>query len=101
MQRQGFHVTGRVQGVGFRWFTIQAARRCGVVGWVENRRDGSVQGEAQGPQAALANLIEELRRGPAFSRVDDVTVRELPVREGLHAESSFDVRTVPGTDGKV
>lgn len=92
MQRQSFHVTGRVQGVGFRWFTIQAARRCGVVGWVENLRDGSVRGEAQGSPAALSHLMEAVRRGPAFSRVDDVAIQELPVREGSEAESSFEIR---------
>jgi len=92
MQRRRFHVTGRVQGVGFRWFTLQAAQRRGVVGWVENRRDGSVHGEAQGAAEALSVLVEELRRGPGFSRVDDVDVEDLPVREGSEAESSFEIR---------
>ncbi len=92
MQRRSFHVTGRVQGVGFRWFTLQAGRRCRVVGWVGNRRDGSVHGEAQGSAEALSDLVQELRRGPGFSRVDDVDVQELPVREGSEAENSFEIR---------
>ncbi len=90
-RRQRFHITGRVQGVGFRWFTVQAAERCGVVGWVENRRDGSVSGEAQGSSEALADLINELRQGPGFSRVDDIAMEELPVRVGAEAERSFQV----------
>ncbi len=92
MQRSSFHITGRVQGVGFRWFTLEAARRCQVVGWVENRRDGSVYGEAQGPKEVVAHLIETLRRGPGFSRVDAVDVHELPLREGPEAEGSFEIR---------
>jgi len=92
MQRRSFHVTGRVQGVGFRWFTLQAARRCQVVGWVGNRRDGSVHGEAQGSAEALSDLVEELRRGPGFSRVDDVEVQKLPVRGSSEAENSFEIR---------
>ncbi|MHC5072183.1 MAG: acylphosphatase, partial [Planctomycetota bacterium] len=40
--RRRYHITGRVQGVGFRWFTLHAAQQCGVVGWVQNQRDGSV-----------------------------------------------------------
>ncbi len=91
-RRQRFHITGRVQGVGFRWFTVQAAERRGVVGWVENRRDGSVSGEAQGSSEALADLINELRQGPGFSRVDDVAVEELPVRVGAEAERSFQIQ---------
>ena len=91
-RRQGFQVTGRVQGVGFRWFTVQAAERCGVVGWVQNLRDGSVGGEAQGAAAALVNLMNELWQGPGFSSVDDVAVEELPVRMGAEAERSFQIR---------
>ena len=91
-QRSRFHVTGQVQGVGFRWFTLQAARRSGVVGWVRNERDGSVLGEAQGASEALRGLIEKLRQGPGFSHVEDVAVEELPLQEGVQAEQSFEIR---------
>ncbi len=91
-RRQSFHITGRVQGVGFRWFTVQAAERCGVVGWVQNGRDGSVCGEAQGLAAALVDLMNELQQGPGFSRVDDIAMEELPVRVGAEAERSFQIR---------
>ena len=92
LRRQGFQVAGRVQGVGFRWFTVQAAERCDVVGWVKNRRDGSVCGEAQGSPAALVDLMDELRQGPGFSSVDEIVVEELPVRVGAEAERSFEIR---------
>ncbi len=67
-------VTGRVQGVGFRWSTRHEARRVGVTGWVRNRSDGSVELHAEGDQAAVDGLIEWLRSGPPHSRVDEVRV---------------------------
>ena len=78
--------------MGFRWFTVQAARRSGAVGWVQNQRDGSVLGEAQGPDEALADLVAQLRVGPGFSRVEDVALENLPVLEGGRAETAFDIR---------
>jgi acylphosphatase len=68
------HVIGRVQGVGFRHFTIQQARRLGVEGWVRNEPDGSVRVVAQGPAPALDVFLERLHRGPAGARVDAVDV---------------------------
>ena len=47
---------GRVQGVGFRWFVREAARRLDVAGWVRNRPDGSVEVEAEGTEAAIQSL---------------------------------------------
>lgn len=70
------HVTGRVQGVGFRYSTQQQARRLGVTGWVRNERDGSVTVVAEGPKAAVDSMIEWLHQGPSFARVADVSVRE-------------------------
>ena len=54
-------VTGRVQGVGFRWFTHDAAAREGVQGWVRNLADGSVEVVAEGEQSSVDRL-EECRR---------------------------------------
>ncbi|MDA3850579.1 MAG: acylphosphatase [Spirochaetaceae bacterium] len=64
-----FRVSGRVQGVGFRYFTQRTARRFGLTGWVRNCFDGSVELEAQGPEESLKQLEDELRRGPSFGHV--------------------------------
>jgi acylphosphatase len=66
-------VKGRVQGVGFRVWTIAQARRHNVRGWVRNRRDGSVEALLIGPAEALDALVESCRRGPSGARVSHVT----------------------------
>jgi len=68
--RRGFRVVGRVQGVGFRWWTRRTAVDLGLHGWVRNEIDGSVVVHASGPPEALARLEQALRRGPTGSRVD-------------------------------
>ena len=68
-------VRGRVQGVNFRAFTAQLARRLGLSGSVGNLPDGrSVLVEAEGERAALETLLGRLRAGPPLARVDDVDV---------------------------
>jgi acylphosphatase len=64
--------------VGFRWFVLDAAERCGVQGWVRNQRDGSVEAEASGPRPHLEAFAEELRRGPVSARVTGVDLDWLP-----------------------
>ncbi|MEX0746762.1 MAG: acylphosphatase [Rhodothermales bacterium] len=71
-ERLDAHVLGRVQGVGFRHFVTQQARRIGVDGWVRNEPDGSVRVAAEGPRDALEELVARLREGPAGARVHDV-----------------------------
>ena len=67
-------VRGKVQGVGFRFFTQNAARRLGLTGTVQNLRDGSVEIYAQGDEAQLKKLLEKLKKGFFFSRVDSIDV---------------------------
>lgn len=67
-------ISGRVQMVMFRDFTRRAARRLGLVGWVKNLRDGTVEVVAQGQAHALEELIAALHHGSMFSRVDSVDV---------------------------
>ncbi|MDQ0589117.1 acylphosphatase [Variovorax paradoxus] len=71
-------VRGLVQGVGYRWSMVQAARRLGVRGWVRNRRDGSVEALAFGPAAAVDALVSWARSGPDGARVDALEVVEAP-----------------------
>ena len=65
-------VTGRVQGVGFRWFTQREAQALGVAGWVRNKPDGSVEVEAEGERKTLENFLGRLRKGPLGSQVKAV-----------------------------
>jgi len=67
-------VTGRVQGVGFRWWTRRCASALGLRGNVWNRKDGSVEIQAEGSEGALAALEMQLHRGPVGSCVDAVDV---------------------------
>ncbi len=57
-------IQGRVQGVGYRWWTVQAATGLGLEGWVRNRRDGSVEILAIGEPAGIDALQESCRQGP-------------------------------------
>lgn len=79
--RQGYEVTGRVQGVGFRWSTTQTARQLGLSGTVRNRDDGAVEVHAEGSADALRELEDWLQEGPRAARVEEV--REIPAREEL------------------
>ena len=65
-------VIGVVQGVGFRWFVRERARRLGLAGWVKNLDDGSVEVAAAGAPDQLDLLRAELRRGPDGALVEDL-----------------------------
>jgi len=65
-------IRGRVQGVGFRYWTTIEAIRLGVAGWVRNRRDGSVEALFTGRAEAVADMVEHCRNGPEFARVDAI-----------------------------
>ena len=80
-------VTGRVQGVSFRYHAQQEAAGLGLTGWVRNEVDGSVELHLQGPQDAVDAMVEWCRQGPPAARVRDVAVR--PAAEV--GASSFEV----------
>ncbi len=65
-------ITGRVQGVGFRWFVRVAARRLQLSGWVRNRSDGSVEVVASGADDRLSELRKLVSQGPDGAQVEDV-----------------------------
>lgn len=84
-RRVRFLVVGRVQGVGFRAHTQAAAQARGLVGFVRNRRDGAVEGETEGPAAAIAEFTAWLREGSPWSRVERVELQDLPL-DGSEAQ---------------
>jgi len=73
-QRVAIHVTGLVQGVGFRWFASNSATKHELAGFVKNQMDGSVYIEAEGEEDNLKQYLEEIRRGPQFSSVKDLKI---------------------------
>jgi acylphosphatase len=81
-------VSGRVQGVGYRYFVLRAAAALGLSGFARNQPDGSVEVVAEGPGEALADLEARLGEGPAFAEVAGV-VREAIAERG---SSGFHVR---------
>ena len=89
VQTLRLRITGRVQGVGYRWSMVQEAQRLGVNGWVRNQRDGSVEAVVNGERHLVAALIEWAKAGPPLARVDGVVV-EMP--QGEPVPSGFEQR---------
>lgn len=65
-------IRGRVQGVGFRWYVVDAARELRLAGWVKNRSDGNVELAAAGGSDALARFEAAVSAGPPGARVEEV-----------------------------
>ncbi|MCP3979970.1 MAG: acylphosphatase [bacterium] len=83
-------VSGRVQGVGFRYHVIREARRLGVRGDVRNLADGRVEVRAGSEAGPLEELKQAVARGPRFARVDGIEEKELEGPAGL---DEFEVRS--------
>ena len=69
-------VTGRVQGVGFRYFVMRHAQAAGVTGFARNLPDGRVEFLLQGEPAAVETVLTQIHQGPSYSRVDAVELVE-------------------------
>lgn len=82
-------VTGRVQGVNFRYSAKLEADALGLCGWVRNLPDGGVEALIEGPEHAVRQLVIWCRRGPASAQVDDLRVEW---REASGAFGGFEVR---------
>lgn len=80
--RRHARVTGRVQGVSFRYHTTRQAHRLGVTGWVRNLPDGAVELEVQGPAGAVGELLSWVEDGPPDARVVRVVVDDADAVEG-------------------
>ena len=89
MKRLHAKVTGRVQGVGFRYFVLNSANQLGLTGWARNRRDGSVEVIAEGELDSLKQLVGALRKGPTSSIVRDLKTN---IQEPTGEFKSFHVR---------
>ena len=85
---RSFQVSGRVQGVGFRYFVLQLAEQLALRGHVRNTREGAVEVYAIGTPEGLSALGEQLWAGPPLARVDDV--KESPVE--MLPTDSFQVK---------
>lgn len=81
-------IEGRVQGVWFRDWTRRNAEELGLLGWVRNRRDGSVEALFSGPKDVVAEMLERCQTGPKLASVQNVTI----VHEGGDVPDSFQVR---------
>jgi len=82
-------VEGHVQGVGFRFFAVQQARKLNVTGWVRNCRDGSVEAVAEGEAGMLKEFAAALKRGHFAAKVSGISVHP----ETYRAEfDDFDVK---------
>ena len=83
-------VSGRVQGVGFRYFVLREAMDLDLRGWVANTSDGAVRCVAEGPRGSLDSLLERLHEGPVSAVVDRVSVAWMPATGTL---GPFSVRS--------
>ena len=78
---------GRVQGVFYRDWTVETARRFGLAGWVRNRPNGTVEAQLEGSETKVAEMIEAMRSGPPRARVDRIGDSAVPI-EGSTASNA-------------
>ena len=85
MKKQKIIVSGRVQGVGFRYYTQKQAARIGIRGYVKNLYNGNVEVYAAGTEEQLTLLKQYLKTGPSLSHVDSIHVEDLADGPDFHS----------------
>lgn len=88
MERKVINIFGRVQKVGFRFSTLQKARKLDITGYVKNLRDGSVEIEAQGEELIIEEFIAWCKQGPIYSEVKKIIVEDMDIKKD---ESKFEI----------
>ncbi len=90
LETRRYLISGRVQGVGFRWFVEREAAQLGIAGWVRNCENGDVEVMATGTREQLSALRRHLEQGPRAARVDHVVESRAPLLQA----SSFRIEGV-------
>ena len=88
MKRLHIFIKGRVQMVSFRYYTKEKALELNLNGWIRNLDDGRVEVVVEGIEDKIKEMLEFLKEGPRFSKVEDVEVKEEEVRN----EEGFEVK---------
>ena len=73
------NIQGRVQGVGFRWFTMQIAQQMNLSGYVMNLRNGDVEVFIQGDETIVQEFMDRLKQGPSFSQITNLTINDADI----------------------
>ena len=90
-----FKISGSVQGIGYRWFVRDTAAKYALTGLVRNRRDGTVEGEAQGEKKAIEAFILEIKTAHPWAQIIGAETRTAGERKGekdfIIAPSDYEV----------
>ena len=89
VKRKHIRVTGRVQGVGFRYTASQCASKVGVTGWVRNDYDGSVEMEVQGTDIQINTLFEMIKNSSNYIDIENIEKEAIPV---IKDDEGFEIR---------
>ncbi len=92
IQRARYRITGKVQGVGYRYWTWAKARELKLNGWVENQTDGSVTALLVGKEERIAEMEKDLGAGPPASEVREVENLELTGEDKMFEAEGFEIR---------
>lgn len=87
--RQYLRIKGRVQGIGYRYFVVQTAKKLALTGWVKNCSNGDVECEVQGEEKNLSAFVHSLKTGHPWARVDQLQQEKISEKEG---EQGFEIR---------